>query len=309
MGEGATPVCRLAYRGVDIDAKLDHLMPTGSYKDRGATVLISHARSLGVDELVEDSSGNAGCAIAAYASRAGIRCRIYVPSDTAAAKVSQIEAYGADMVLVEGGRQRTAEAARSAADSSYYASHVYNPYFNEGIKTLAYELAEDLPGDALQSIVIPVGNGSLLLGLIRGFEELIASGVLPRVPKIVAVQSELCATLKSDWIGGQDNVTIAEGIAISSPPRLEEMRAAIARIGIEVRTVSDEQISDSVRAAAAEGLYLEPTGAVSLAGARGIIDEDATVGRIAVVTTGHGLKHVSDETTGFDPTYTSEAWV
>ena len=309
MGEGGTPICTLSYHGVSFHAKLDHLMPTGSYKDRGATVLISRALHLGVKELVEDSSGNAGCAIAAYATRAGIRCRIYVPSDTATSKVSQIAAYGAEIVLVPGGRERTADAARTAANSSFYASHVYNPYFNEGIKTLAYELTEDLPGGAVESIVIPVGNGSLLLGLIKGFNELVTAKVIPRLPKIVAVQSELCAPLQNDWDSDVNLHTIAEGISIASPPRLDEMRLEISRNGVEVRTVTDNQIADSVSSAAADGLYLEPTGAVSLAGARAMIDEGLTSGGMVVVTTGHGLKHASEGSTGPDPAYTSEAWV
>ena len=309
MGEGATPICRLTYRGVRINAKLDHLMPTGSYKDRGATVLISQALHLGVEEIIEDSSGNAGCAIAAYAARAGIRCRIYVPGETATAKIAQIAAYGAEMVLVDGDRERTADAARTAADSTFYASHVYNPYFNEGIKTLAYELVEDFPEGVPETIVIPVGNGSLLLGLIRGFDELVAGGLIPHSPTIVAVQSEACAPIRNDWSVDDYRRTIAEGIAITSPPRLFEMRSEIERTGVVVRTVSDKEIADSVQAAASEGLYLEPTGAVSLAGARGIIDDGEIDGEMVVVTTGHGLKHLSDDTHGSDPAYTSEAWV
>ncbi len=299
LGEGWTPIAELDYAGVRVGVKLDHLMPTGSYKDRGASVLITAARTLGVGEVIEDSSGNAGCAVAAYAARAGMRCTIFVPSATAPSKIRQIEAYGARVEVVQGARAEAAETARGAADSVFYASHVWNPFFFEGVKTLAYEIHAQLAGRLPGTIAVPVGNGSLLFGLARGFDELVRAGVVAAPPRLVAVQSVACATLSrppGEDRHGPRGSTIAEGIAIARPPRLAQMRALIEAIGATVLNVSDREIIAALRWAAGLGLYLEPTGAVSLAGIRALIEGGdaerfrAPDGGVLGITTGSGLK-------------------
>ncbi|HWQ21211.1 MAG TPA: pyridoxal-phosphate dependent enzyme, partial [Clostridia bacterium] len=125
MGEGCTPLLPVPFRTATLLVKQEQLFPTGSYKDRGAALLISRLRELGVERVVEDSSGNAGCAVAAYAARAGIACDIYVPADTSPAKTAQIEAYGATLHRIAGTREDTASAAMEAAATAVYASHVY----------------------------------------------------------------------------------------------------------------------------------------------------------------------------------------
>ena len=144
--EGFTPLSLLQLDGHSLYIKQDHLFPSGSYKDRGASVLISKAKELGLKRIVEDSSGNAGCAIAAYSARAGIECEIYVPESTSPGKLAQIRMYGAHLVLVPGSREDTAHAVMQAAQDTYYASHSWNPFFFQGTKTFAYEVCEQLAG-------------------------------------------------------------------------------------------------------------------------------------------------------------------
>ena len=140
LGEVETPVLQRDLAGQPVYLKLDYLMPTGSFKDRGAVVMIDQLAKNGVKEIVEDSSGNAGAAVAAYAAAANINCRIFLPADTSEGKIKQIKAYGAEIVKVPGDRDATSRAVLEAAQDAYYASHVYNPLFFAGTASLAYEL-------------------------------------------------------------------------------------------------------------------------------------------------------------------------
>ncbi|CAM5231207.1 threonine synthase [Streptomyces tanashiensis] len=189
LGEGRTPLVRLTD---SVSAKLDFLMPTLSFKDRGAVMLAAHARRLRPRTVLADSSGNAGTAIAAYGARAGLDCVVYVPEGTSPKKLEQIRAHGARIVEVPGDREATARAAREAADEPgvFYASHVYNPYFLHGTKTYVYELWEELGGRLPDTIVVPVGNGTLLLGAALAVEELYGHGLVDTRPALVAVQAE-----------------------------------------------------------------------------------------------------------------------
>ena len=139
-----TPLIPVGIEGTEVLVKQDQLFPTGSYKDRGAAVLISHLHSLGITEILEDSSGNAGSAIAAYAAKADIDCTVLVPESTSPGKLVQIRASGAQLQCFPGNRQETADAALRLANSAYYASHSWNPFFFHGTKTFAFEVCEQL---------------------------------------------------------------------------------------------------------------------------------------------------------------------
>ncbi|MGC8514449.1 MAG: pyridoxal-phosphate dependent enzyme [Acidimicrobiales bacterium] len=145
LGEGSTPIVQ---DSPGVLLKLDFLMPTLSFKDRGSVVLVSAARELGVRQMVADSSGNAGVSIAAYGARAGIETEVFVPSSTSPSKVLQLEAYGAVVRRITGSRDDTAAAAISSLEQTgaFYASHVYNPFFHHGTKTFAFECYEQLAG-------------------------------------------------------------------------------------------------------------------------------------------------------------------
>lgn len=295
LGEGMTPMVEMnAPGGRRLQIKMDHLQPTGSFKDRGAAVMISRVRALGIREVVEDSSGNAGAAVAAYCARAGVACTVYVPESAPAAKLAQIRGYGARVEKVAGPREAASRAVRRAARTKYYAGHCVDPFFVHGTKTVAYELAEQLGWRAPATVVTPLGNGTLLLGLIRGFSELVAAEWISRMPRIVAFQTRACNPLARSFRTGEVRPavvdlkpTVADGIAAADPVQGRHILAEMRRVGGEIRDVSEQEIRKAWREWAERGLAVEPTSAVALAGVE-TMAEDA--GDTVVIATGHGLK-------------------
>ena len=299
LGEGCTPLLSRSWQGIPVRFKLEFMMPTGSFKDRGMTVMVSYLKSRGIEHVLEDSSGNAGASLSAYAAAAGMRCRILVPETASYPKIAQIAACGADVVTVKGSRQDVADAALHMSREIFYASHNWQPFFVEGTKTLAYELWESLGFQAPDNVVTPLGYGSNVLGLERGFDELLRNGEITRMPKIFGVQAANCAPCHATWkSGGEAPVpvtvtpTIAEGIASSQPTRLREVVRGVRRTGGAIAAVSEEEIVSALGALARMGLYVEPTCASAAAGltqwlASGAIRADETT---IVVLTGSGLK-------------------
>ncbi len=279
--------------------KLEWFAPTGSFKDRGASVMISALRQQGVTRLIEDSSGNGGAAIAAYAAAAGIEAKILVPASTQPGKTVQMRAYGAEVELVPGSRQDTADEAERQAEGIFYASHNWQAFFLQGTKTLAYELWEDLGFRAPDNVLIPTGAGSNVLGCDIGFGELMRSGEIKRLPRLFAVQPANCAPLCASFAcGAEDYIpvktlpTIAEGTAIAKPVRAREVLAAIRRSGGAAVSVTEQEIVEAMSDLARSGLYVEPTSASAAAALSGLVrqgvirPEEATI----VVLTGAGLK-------------------
>ena len=301
MGEGMTPLIQPDSDNPALWAKMDYMMPTLSFKDRGAAVLLSYAKELGAKHIIQDSSGNAGCSIAAYASRAGMTCDIYVPDSTSEPKIRQIRAYGAQVHLVPGTRENTARAALEAVEESgaFYASHVYQPMFYQGTKTYVLELYEQLGGKLPDTLVVPVGNGTLLLGVSAGLWDLKAGGVIESFPRLVMVQAQGCAPIHSAFSAGHavpvaatNQGTIAEGIAIAEPKRGREIISILNRMKGEVVVVTDEEIVRARQELAGKGIDVEPTGAVSYAAYRGAVftGRAAEWGSVAVPFCGSGLK-------------------
>ena len=283
MGEGMTPLVRRDWQEksgrASIHFKFDALCPTGSYKDRGMAVLTNRLRELGITQVVEDSSGNAGAAMAAYCALTGISCDIYVPDYTSEGKCVQIASYGAKLVRVPGSREDTTRAAEAAAASVYYASHNWSPYFAHGVKTYAFEVYEQL-GKAPDVVVVPVGQGSLALGAYLGFSELLKAGKIDRLPRIFGVQSEACAPLFQAWRKGESTPaviikgeTMAEGIASSEPVRGAETIRLVRESGGGFVVVSEKAIWAAFERLAGSGLYVEPTSACVAAGVSQLLTE------------------------------------
>ena len=304
LGEGNTPVVSLpsvaSQLGIDsIDAKLEYVNPTGSFKDRGTAVVIAAATQHGVSEVVEDSSGNAGASVSAYAARAGVKAHIFAPSSAPQAKLRQIVAYGAQVHSIPGPREATTAAAveYATAHSLVYASHVLSPYFVEGTKLFAYEIFHQSGDSMPKHVVMPVGNGSLLLGALKGFSELKRGGHVAEIPRLHAVQAKNVMPIVAAFQGLPDTPpttsTVAGGIAVGSPARLEEIVAAIKTTDGTATAVEERDIlawRDTL--AQTEGIYGEPTSAAAFAGLarlveRGIIRRDE---RVLVPVTGFGLK-------------------
>lgn len=299
LGEGSTPLLARRFFGAKAFVKCEWMMPTGSFKDRGAAVMLSLLRQQGIEAVLEDSSGNGGAAIAAYAAAGGMAATIMAPASTSPAKTVAMRAAGATVELVPGSRQDTADAAVARAETIFYASHNWHPFFLHGTKTLAYELWEDLDYSVPDNILVPCGAGSNVLGCAIGFAELMRAGMISRLPRIFAVQPQNCGPIAAAFAAGaQDAVpvaiapTIAEGTAIAQPVRMKEVLAALRGSGGGAVTISEDRIAAAALALAGAGLYVEPTCAQVLAGFEDLLQ----AGTIApeqtsvLVLTGAGAK-------------------
>lgn len=295
MGEGCTPLVPRVIAGASALLKCEWFAPTGSFKDRGASVMLSLLRAQGITDVLEDSSGNGGAAVAAYAAAGGMAATIFVPESTSPAKTVQARASGATIRLIPGSRQDCADAALAEATRLFYASHNWHPFFLHGTKTLAYELWEDLGFVAPDNVIVPCGAGSNVLGCGIGFAELLRAGEITRLPRIFAAQPENCAPIARAFLG-QPAVaarpTIAEGTAIAQPLRLAEVSQVLTESGGGAVMLGEDEIAAATLDLARSGIYVEPTCAQAAAAfarllAAGTITADQTT---VVVLTGTGLK-------------------
>ena len=326
LGEGFTPIVD-APRW-DATFKLEYVFPSGSFKDRGATTTLSRAVELGVDRIVEDSSGNAGAAIALYAARAGIPADIYVPADVKPAKRAAIERTGATAVAVPGSRQDVTDACLDAVDagSAWYASHAWNPAFFAGTATVAFEVAVQRDFSVPDAVVVPLGHGTLFLGAYRGFQALEAAGWIDEVPRLLGVQASGVAPI-AEVIHGKDTSSsegrefedgkgpgpedgkgpgpedgkgpgsgtakndIADGIQIAEPARRDQILAAIEDTDGDAIAVGPDKTQAALEALHRSGFYVEPTSAVAVAGLERYRERGLSRDAdVLVPLTGSGLK-------------------
>jgi threonine synthase len=307
LGEGMTPLVAAEFAGQRVHFKLEYIAPTGSFKDRGTTVLITKLKEWGVTRAADDSSGNAGASFAAYCARAGIATEIFTPAYASPAKLSQIEIFGAKLNKIEGVREKATEAAEAATTNSdlVYGTHAWSPFTLEGTKTVAYEIWEQLltktsnlqsPISNLQlpiTFVSPIGQGSLFLGAYRGFKDLRAASLISQLPRMIGVQSNACAPIVEALRQGLNHhapitkqPSVAEGIALAHPIRDREILRAIRETGGDAIAMSDEETLAARRELAQLGLYVEPTSAVVGAALKQLKLE----GVVVAVLTGSGLK-------------------
>jgi threonine synthase len=296
LGEGMTPLVPITVNGDTVHAKLDYLNPTGSYKDRGTTTLINHIAGYDVDEVIDNSSGNAGASIAAFASVAGIKSRIFVPADTAVESKKQlIRAFGG--AIVESG-DSTADVY-AAAEHSTYASHAWSAYFVLGQMTVAWETWEQLGRRVPDAIATPVGHGGLFLGFYRGFKALYDAGVTDKMPKMIAVQSAGVDPVVRAW---EQNLeaplpmipehSIADGILVTVPVRGKQLLSAIYDTGGYALRVDNEAIATAQQQMMARGIVIEATSAVTAAALPQIRKNIGDHAELVVAFTGNGLKNI-----------------
>jgi threonine synthase len=302
LGEGATPLIPRTVAGAQVLLKCEWFNPTCSFKDRGASVMLSLLRAQGIGHVLEDSSGNGGAAVSAYAAAGGMAATIMTPTSTSPAKTVQMRAHGAAVELIPGSRQDTADAAVARSGSVFYASHNWHPFFLQGTKTLAYELWEDLGFRVPDNVITPCGAGSNVLGCEIGFSELLRAGLIDCLPRIFAAQPANCAPIAAAFMAGSDEAvpttispTIAEGTAIARPIRMREVLGALRETRGGAVTLTEDEIGKATLDLARIGIYVEPTSAQAAA-ALGklletgtIIPEQTTV----LVMTGTGLKATS----------------
>lgn len=309
LGEGATPLMEAPTLGEHLDLhrillKDEGLLPTGTFKARGAAVGVTRARELGVTTIVLPTAGNAGAAWAAYGARAGIGVVVVMPVDTPEAIQRETASYGARTYVVDGSIVDAARAVREVvAEYGWYdASTLREPYRVEGKKTMGFELAEQLQWVLPDVIVYPTGGGVGLIGMWKAFAELRAVGwVDAKLPRFVAVQAAGCAPIVKAFEAGAeesepwpDPQTIAAGLRV--PKALGDflvLRALRESNGIAIR-VSDDEIRETMRLVATmEGVLVCPEGAAAVVAAyhlrqRGWLDEHDDV---VVFNTGTGLKY------------------
>jgi len=296
LGEGDTPLIWTNIFGREVAIKCEYLNPTGSFKDRGSSLIVSFLKSCNIDKIIEDSSGNAGASLAAYSARADIELSVFIPETASGIKKKQIEAYGARLISVNGTRSAVHDAAKHLADrGNIYASHAYLPFNIPGYATVAYEIFEQIGNKSPGTVIIPVGQGGLLIGLARGFSALKKAGKTTKTPTIVGVQARACSPLWSLFMGGidglrfaTDNPTLAEGVRVWHPIRGDIVLKEIGSSSGRFVAVDEIDIAIGVDEFARKGFYIEPTSALVWSGLRQCVDncEDPVV----VILTGSGLK-------------------
>lgn len=295
FGEGMTPLVKEKWDKFDIYVKNEAIMPTGSFKDRGVSMMINYLALKGVSKITEDSSGNAGASVAEYAAKAGMDCSIYVPEGTSEGKVSQVISSGAKIHQIPGPREATAQAAQSAIDG-VYASHNWNPYFIEGVKSIAYEIWEQLNFSVPDNVVVPSGNGSLPLAFEQGFKELLANGEVDRIPRIYGIQAQNCNPVYRRFHGLPEEFdakpTIGEGIALKFSSHSGLVVKAIRESKGDMLDVTEDEILQALKEILKMGYFIEPTSATAFAGVSKLIKEEKiSPNQITVVViTGNGLK-------------------
>lgn len=306
LGEGATPLLRVARIGEryglrDLWVKDEGKNPTGSFKARGLAAAVTRAVLAGGERFVVPTAGNAGIALAAYASRAGAAARVYAPASTPPAILSQIRSFGAELELLDGhigdcGQAARAYAARSGAVD---LSTLREPYRIEGKKTLGFELAEQLGWTLPDVIVYPTGGGTGLIGMWKAFGELTAGGwVQGPLPRMYAVQADGCAPVVQAFERGATRCapwpeprTIAAGLRVPAPLGDRLMLAVLRESHGGAVAVPDAQLAACARELQrVEGIDAAPEGGATIAGAIALKQRGAITGaeRVVLLNTGAG---------------------
>lgn len=301
LGEGWTPLVDGTWDGMPVLMKSEFLMPSGSFKDRGTAVMLNYLAQVGISDILEDSSGNAGASVATYGAALGFRSRIFVPASAPAPKRYQMAAMGAEVVPVSGTRDDVARAVLAEVDDRFYAGHNHQPYFLEGTKTLAFELWEQLGFRLPDNIIIPFGQGSNVMGCHIGFLELQARGEISTIPRIFGIQAANAAPGHAAYIAGADQPveitpqpTMADGIASARIVRLPEALQAMRSSGGGCVAVSEDEIVVALRQFTHQGFFVEPTCATAGAGLSRLISDEVVRPdeTTVIVLTGSGLKAV-----------------
>lgn len=290
LGAGGTPLlrCPTVTDSWDVTVYLKHegQNPTGGLADREMAIAVTAAREHGVNEVVLPSTGNGGQAAAATAARAGLDCHVFVPSRSTFDTKAMINVHGGTLDVV-GGRYPDAVDAfesRSQPDATSLAPFE-TPYRHEGVKTIAYELAPSVP----DAVVAPASHGTLLVGLARGFDELLTTGVIETRPRLYAIQAAGCAPIVEAW-RDDDPVraveqpdTICGSLEVPDPAGGQYALQALSQSAGGAIAVSDDALLDSALELARAGIPVSATGGAVVAGAERLADRGAFDGDDEIV--------------------------
>ncbi len=296
VGEGSTPLIVDEYRGRRLLYKLEYMNPTGSFKDRGTALAIYYAYKMGYDSAVEDTSGNTGISVALYSRIYGLKASIIVPRTAPDGKKRLVRLLGGRIVEADK-RGDAPRIAAEMAEHSFYVAHTWSPLFALGASTIVFEVYDQ--GEEPDTVIIPVGSGSLFLGIMYGFEFLYKNKLIKKIPRPIAVQGFSEQSLYRAIYGKIEKggkSLLADGIMVPDPPRIEEVKDYILKYRGDVVLVDDNQIIKALRKLIDRGFIVEPTSATVLAALdilieKGVVEKGST---ILLPLTGSGLKMYSE---------------
>lgn len=300
LGEGMTPLLQARSSAITphpghVFLKYEASNPTGSFKDRGTALVVSAAEQLGYKNLVIASTGNAGASVAAYAARMGLRLVVLAPDWVSKEKLWQITCFGAEIRQIRGSFLDAEEQYRNMAREGWFPAGSDNPFRIEGTKTLAFEIAEQMPG-GVDRVILPVGTGNLIVAAYKGFAELAMAGVISKIPIIDGVQLSSVPPLplqRGTKVSKIPPKSVATGINIAKSLLAREATEAILRTKGTIYVVNDRHILSAQQDLAChEGVAAEPTGAVAVAAYRAAVQKGLIPAHEKVVLpiTGHLLK-------------------
>lgn len=296
LGEGLTPLVPVELNGADFQGKLEFLNPTGSFKDRGTSTVLNHLAAHGVKDVIDNSSGNAGASLAAFAGIAGMSAKVFVPAATAVeSKKRLIRSFGGEIME---SHDYLADVY-AAAEETTYASHAWSPYFVLGQQTAAWETWEQLGRRAPDAVATPVGHGGLFLGFYRGFQALYDAGLIEKLPRMIAVQSAGVDPVVRGWEAAlripprmKPGPSIADGILVDAPVRgAQIMRALYDSEGFALR-VDNAAIESARQSMHTRGFMIEATSAVTAAALPQIRERIGEEAELVIAFTGSGLKNL-----------------
>jgi threonine synthase len=296
--------------------KDDTMNPSASFKDRASAVAIGRARDVGATVISVASTGNAGSSLACLTAATGLQAVVFVPASAPVAKLTQMLAYGARVLAVNGNYDDAYDLCLAASREFgwFNRSTGYNAFTREGKKTCAYEIWQDLDGQVPDRVLVPTGDGNILSAIWKGWCDLKAVGLIDRLPKIDCVQSEVSAAicnavrqvrsadgLKTNWskmvVEEVNASTLADSISVDRPRDGLAAVKAVIQSGGEVVTVADKDILAAIpEIASATGVFPEPAAAAPWAGLKQLIGKQ-TVDKdelVVCIVTGSGLKDVAN---------------
>ena len=296
LGEGLTPLVPVELDGAHFQAKLEYLNPTGSFKDRGTSTVLNHLAAHGVTQAIDNSSGNAGASLAAFAGIAGMSATVFVPAATAVeSKKRLIRSFGGEIIE----SYDYLADVYAAAEETTYASHAWSPYFVLGQQTAAWETWEQLGRRAPDAVATPVGHGGLFLGFYRGFHALHDAGLIEKLPRMIAVQSAGVDPVVRGWESGSrippqmaPGPSVADGILVDAPVRgAQILRALYDSEGFALR-VDNAAIEAAQQSMHIRGFMIEATSAVTAAALAQIRERIGEEAQLVIAFTGSGLKNL-----------------